>query len=62
MNLEKEFLTVDDIADKLGLTEMTIYRLIKNGSIPSYKIGSSWRIKQEDFEKFMNDMKTKIKE
>jgi len=38
-----EFMTVDEVADYLRVTEKTIYRLLKQGKIPAVKVGHQWR-------------------
>ena len=38
---------------------MTIYRYIKAGKLKAYKIGKEFRIGKEEFNKFLNKVKTK---
>ncbi|MFC1991323.1 response regulator [Chloroflexota bacterium] len=38
-----ELMTVQEIADYLRVTEKTIYRQLKRGSIPATRVGHSWR-------------------
>lgn len=59
MVTEKEFYTAFDLAEKLGVNVMTIYRYIKAGKIQAYKIGKEFRIKKKDFEDFLNNASTK---
>jgi excisionase family DNA binding protein len=35
--------TVNEIADELHVHRITIYRLLKSGKIPGFKIGRVWR-------------------
>lgn len=44
-NLEKHqhALKVSEVADLLQVSPMTIYRAAKDGSLPSFKVGSSLR-------------------
>jgi excisionase family DNA binding protein len=39
--------TVDEIADELQVHRITIYRLLKSGKIPGFKIGRVWRFDSE---------------
>jgi excisionase family DNA binding protein len=55
---EKEFYTAKDLAQKLGMNVMTVYRYIKAGRLTAYKIGKEFRITYTDFEKFLNKAKT----
>ena len=57
--MNKEFYTAQDLADKLGVNIMTIYRYIKAGRLQAYKIGKEFRIEQKEFETFLNKTKTK---
>lgn len=41
---ERQFLRISEVADMLGVHYNTIWRLIKEGSIPAVKIGRSWHI------------------
>jgi len=56
---EKEFYTAQDLADKLGVNIMTIYRYIKAGRLKAYKIGKEFRIDRGEFQRFMNGVRTK---
>lgn len=44
MNKEKEFYLVEELAEKLRISNMTIYRYIKAGKLKAYKIGRQYRI------------------
>jgi len=51
---EKEFYTAQELADKLRVNIMTIYRYIKAGKLKAYKFGKEFRIQKDDYEKFIN--------
>jgi putative molybdopterin biosynthesis protein len=57
--LEKEFYRAEELAEKLQVNVMTIYRYIKAGRIVAYKIGKEFRIEKTEFERFMDRAKTK---
>jgi len=59
INKEKEFYTAFDLADKLSVNVMTIYRYIKAKKLKAYKIGKEFRIDKVEFNKFLNNVKTK---
>jgi excisionase family DNA binding protein len=59
MDITKEFFTAFDLAEKLGVNIMTIYRYIKAGRLKAYKIGKEFRIDKEEFERFMKSVSTK---
>jgi len=56
---KREFYTAQELADKLRVNIMTIYRYIKAGKLKTYKIGKEFRIDKEEFNKFLNKTKTK---
>ena len=57
MLTEKEFYTAEDLAKKLDVNIMTIYRYIKAGKIKAYKLGKEFRIDKEEFNNFLNKVK-----
>lgn len=55
----KEFYTAQDLADRLELNIMTIYRYIDSKKLKAYKIGKEYRIDRAEFEAFLNKASTK---
>jgi putative resolvase len=55
----KDFYTAKNLADKLDVNIMTIYRYIKAGKLRAYKIGKEFRIDKEEFQNFLNKVSTK---
>jgi len=51
----KEVMTVKDIAEYMDMHPMTIYKYVKEGNIPAFKIGSSWRIRRESIQKWIKE-------
>lgn len=51
----EEFFTAEELAGKLKVNIMTIYRYIKAGKLKAHKIGKEYRISNKDFEQFIND-------
>lgn len=45
--MKKDFYTVQELADKLRVNIMTIYRYIKAGKLKAYKIGKEFRIDKQ---------------
>ncbi len=54
---EKEFYKAEDLANKLEVNIMTIYRYIKSGKISAYKMGKEFRISKVEFERFLESQK-----
>jgi excisionase family DNA binding protein len=48
--METIYFSPAELAEKLGVTRETIYKGIKSGAIPSYKIGRLRRISNVQFE------------
>ena len=40
-------MTVDEVAEYLKLSKITVYKLTQKGEIPGFRIGSSWRYNRE---------------
>jgi len=59
MTQEKEFYLVEELAKKLRVSNMTIYRYIKAKKIKAYKIGKEYRIDNKEFNGFLNKVKNK---
>ena len=57
--MDKEFYTAGELAEKLRVNIMTIYRYIKAGKLTAHKIGKEFRIEHSEFERFMKKVKTK---
>jgi len=56
---KKEFYTAKELADKLRVNIMTIYRYIKAGKLRAHKIGKEFRIGEKEFNRFLEKTKTK---
>jgi excisionase family DNA binding protein len=51
---KKEFYKAEDLAEKLDVNIMTIYRYIKAGRLKAYKIGKEYRIDKVEFNNFLS--------
>jgi len=57
--MSKDFYTSTDLAEKLQVNIMTIYRYIKAKKLKAYKIGKEFRIDKKEFNTFLDKVKTK---
>jgi len=57
--MEKEYYIAKELADKLRVNIMTVYRYIKAGKLKAYKIGKEFRIDKIEFNAFLDKVKTK---
>jgi excisionase family DNA binding protein len=46
-------LTPSEVAEQLRVSTMTVYRLIKSGELPAAKISSSYRLRSEDVDAYL---------
>ena len=49
-----ELMTVKELGQYLRFTKKTIYKLLKQGSIPSVKIGNKWRFDKEKIDGWLH--------
>ena len=50
-----QWLSVEDIANDLGVKIDTVRGWIREKKLPAYKIGRDYKIKPEDYKKFLED-------
>ena len=50
-----ELLNVEDVAKVLQLHAMTVYRLVREGKLPGFKVGGRWRFHRSALEDWMVD-------
>jgi excisionase family DNA binding protein len=48
------WLGTPEAAERLGITQRTLYRLIDEGQIPAYKMGRVLRVKETDLDVFLD--------
>ncbi len=51
----RAIMTPREAAGYLGLHIITIYRLVKAGGIPGFKIGGQWRFKKDLLDEWIKD-------
>ena len=47
------FLTVQEVADLMRVSSMTVYRLIKAGELPAVRVGRSFRVAEPDVDTYL---------
>jgi len=52
-----QILTLREVAAYLKLAEKTAYKLAADGKLPGFKVGGSWRFKQADLERWIEEKK-----
>jgi excisionase family DNA binding protein len=53
LNTDSSILTADEVAEYLKLSKITIYKLAKEGALPGFRVGGSWRFSKANIEKMM---------
>jgi excisionase family DNA binding protein len=49
-------LTVKEIAERLRLSRRTVYRMIADGELPSFKVRGQRRVTQGDFDVYLMNL------
>ena len=47
------FLTVAEVADMLRVSSMTVYRLIKSGELQALRVGKSYRLAEDEVDRYL---------
>ncbi|HEX5627784.1 MAG TPA: helix-turn-helix domain-containing protein [Actinomycetota bacterium] len=53
-------LTVAEVAGTMRVSNMTVYRLIKNGDLPALRVGKNYRIRESDVDVFLSDRSVQV--
>ncbi|MDR3248912.1 MAG: PTS sugar transporter subunit IIA [Treponema sp.] len=53
--LSDDILTIEEVAKYLRVSERTVYEWAQKGEIPAGKIGTVWRFKKSEVERWVND-------
>jgi len=53
------YLTVREVADTLRVSAMTVYRLINSGQLPAVRVGKSFRLREDDVNRYLDERYTR---
>jgi len=59
MDKEKRYLTAEELAKELDLSQSWVYKKVKTGIIPHVRIGSVVRFVREDIQRWIDGHKVK---
>jgi putative resolvase len=59
--VEETYFTVGEVAQRLKVSHMTVYRWIKAGQLGAYKIGGEFRITEQDIKRFLETRRFRAK-
>jgi excisionase family DNA binding protein len=54
--------TVAEVAEHMRVSNMTVYRLIKNGTLPAIRVGKNYRIRGKDLTAYLEGASTQADE
>ncbi|MFC8193117.1 helix-turn-helix domain-containing protein [Cellulomonas sp. NPDC057328] len=52
------FLTVNEVADLMRVSRMTVYRLVHSGELPAVRVGRSFRVPQDALDAYLRSSTT----
>ena len=55
--MNNDFYTPHEVAEKLKVSYMTVYRWIRSGKLEAAKLGKQYRITKNDLQTFVNERK-----
>lgn len=50
---EAHFLTIAEVAAKMRVSKMTVYRLVHGGDLPAVRVGRSFRVTEGDVNEYL---------
>lgn len=53
MTSNDRWLSVEEIAEHLGVSKETIYRWLKKGKVPAHRIGKLWKFKPTEVDQWV---------
>jgi len=53
-----DVLTIEELAAYLKIPKSTLYKLVREGKIPSQKIGRHWRFRKGAIDKWLEETRT----
>jgi excisionase family DNA binding protein len=54
VDLGKEWLSVADICEYMGVSTFVVTRVLRSGELAAVKFGREWRVARRDFEDWLN--------
>ena len=54
---ENEYMSLEEVADMLGVTYQLIYRLVRSGELPAVRLGKLYRVSRTDLDSYLEHSK-----
>ena len=58
LSVDERYMTVPQLAEKLGVSRHTVYKWIRAKHLRAYKLGHEMRITESDFKEFLEARRT----
>jgi len=55
---EARFVTVNEVADLLRVSRMTVYRLIRSKELSAVRVGRGIRVREDEIHRYLNERYT----
>ena len=55
MARNQDILTVKELSDLLRLHPTTVYKLVRQGKIPSFRVGNEWRFRKDAIMRWLSE-------
>jgi excisionase family DNA binding protein len=62
VELDKPWLTVADICEYMDVSTFVVTSVLRTGELPAVKFGREWRVARDDFENWINDQRTEVRD
>jgi excisionase family DNA binding protein len=53
--IPSQVLTIDELAAYLKISKSTLYKLVREGKIPSQKVGRHWRFRKRAIDRWLEE-------
>ena len=53
-----DVLTIEEFADYLKIPKSTLYKLVREGRVPSQKVGRHWRFRKEAIDRWLENTRS----
>jgi len=55
-----DVLTIEELSSYLKISKSTLYKLVREGKVPSQKVGRHWRFRKEAIDRWLEESRTKV--
>jgi len=56
---DDDIITVKELAEYLKIAEKTAYRFASEGKVPGFKVGSAWRFRKSEIDRWIAEQEQK---